>query len=45
MRAMADGKTLDQATLETLGIGFEQLDREWRATLNQPVPDDESRDE
>jgi hypothetical protein len=45
MRAMADGKTLDQATLETLGIGFEQLDREWRATLNQSVPDDESRDE
>jgi hypothetical protein len=45
MRAMAGGKTLDEATRAELGMPFEQLDKEWRASLNLPVPEDEMRDE
>ncbi len=33
LRAMATGKTLDEATTEATGNGFAQLDREWRAAL------------
>lgn len=45
MRAMAGGKTLDEATRAELGMPFEQLDKEWRASLSLPVPEDEMRDE
>lgn len=33
LRAMGQGKTLDEATKEVFKISFEELDRQWRATL------------
>lgn len=33
IRAMARGQTLDQATRSVLGLGFEDLDRDWRVWL------------
>lgn len=33
MRVMSNGATLDEGTRRVLGRSFEQLDREWRATL------------
>lgn len=33
LRAMANGKTLDEATREVFGLSFEELDQQWRATL------------
>jgi hypothetical protein len=39
IRAMARGETLDQATRSVLGLGFEDLDRDWRAwLLESPDP-------
>lgn len=34
---MAQGKTLDEATREAFGRGFEQLDKEWRESLPRAV--------
>lgn len=33
LRAMAAGKTVDEATREALGLPFDRLDAEWRASL------------
>ena len=33
VRALASGVPLDEATRESLGVGFEDLDAEWRASL------------
>jgi hypothetical protein len=38
LRLMASGSTLDEATRQALGISFEQLDRDWRASLTSPAP-------
>jgi hypothetical protein len=39
IRAMARGQTLDQATRSVLGLGFEDLDRDWRVwLLETPEP-------
>lgn len=38
VRAMAGGKTLEEATKQALGITFEQLDKDWRASLKAPAP-------
>jgi hypothetical protein len=35
---MANGKSLDDATREALGMSFAQLDQEWRATLPAAEP-------
>ena len=35
LRAMGQGKTLEQATQSTLGIGFEQLDELWSRRLSE----------
>jgi hypothetical protein len=36
LRAMAKGAGLDDATRDVFGISFEQLDRDWRASLREP---------
>ncbi len=36
LRALAQGKTLDEATRAALSMPFDQLDREWRASLVAP---------
>ncbi len=36
LRAMAGGKSLDEATRACLGRPFDQLDREWRESLARP---------
>jgi hypothetical protein len=33
LRAMGEGHSIDQASREALGMGFDELDRDWRATL------------
>ncbi len=33
LRALAQGESLDQASRGSFGIGFDQLDHDWRATL------------
>lgn len=35
LTAMAQGRTLGEATQETLGVSFEELDRQWRESLAQ----------
>lgn len=40
LRALSQGDTLDQASRKALGIGFDDLDRDWRATL--PSREDEA---
>lgn len=35
LRAMAQGAALEQATTSELGLSFEQLDKDWRASLTQ----------
>jgi hypothetical protein len=40
---MSNGKTLDQATREVLGLSFEDLDKDWRATLPAPEPQEETK--
>lgn len=38
LRLMArDGRPLDEATREALGVSFEDLDRDWRESLRQPA--------
>jgi Peptidase MA superfamily len=37
LRAMAAGKTLDEATRAALGIPFEELDKGWRESLAKPA--------
>lgn len=45
LRAMAQGRTLDEATRAVLGIDFTSLDAEWRATLTaRDTPTDEADD-
>jgi hypothetical protein len=36
MRAMATGDTLDGATQKVLGLSFEQLDKDWLASIDAP---------
>src|SRR5262249_49197311 len=36
LRAMAQGAALDDATSGELGVSFEQLDKDWRASLKRP---------
>lgn len=43
LRAMARGSTLDEATREALGLGFGELDQQWRATLPAPDPEEEDK--
>jgi hypothetical protein len=35
LKLMANGKSLDDATKEALGLSFAELDKKWRATLPQ----------
>lgn len=35
IKLMAQGKTLDEATKEAIGIGFDELDKQWRSELTQ----------
>lgn len=37
LRAMAQGRTLDEATRETFGMPFAELDRQWREWLSHPA--------
>lgn len=44
MRAMSRGANLDRATLEALGLSFDQLDQDWRKSLrpegaDKPAPE------
>lgn len=44
MRAMSQGAKLDQATLDVLGLSFDQLDQDWRKSLrpesaDKPAPE------
>jgi hypothetical protein len=41
LTAMAQGKSIDEATQEAFGMPFAQLDKEWRATLPKPEPKEE----
>jgi uncharacterized protein YjaZ len=45
LTAMAQGKTIDEATREVMGMPFSQLDEEWRATLPKPEPKTEEKQE
>lgn len=36
IKAMASGRSLDEATRQVLGIGFDELDKQWRASLTEP---------
>jgi hypothetical protein len=45
LTAMAQGKTIDEATQEAFGMSFAKLDEEWRAALPKPVPKEENKDE
>jgi hypothetical protein len=45
LTAMAQGKTIDQATQDAFGLSFAKLDEEWRATLPKPEPKEEKKDE
>lgn len=36
LTAMAKGKKIDEATREVMGMGFVELDREWRGSLPKP---------
>ena len=36
LTAMAKGKKIDEATREVMGMGFAELDREWRGSLPKP---------
>ena len=40
LKAMAAGKTLDDATGAALGISFAELDRQWRESLKEPPGED-----
>ncbi len=44
LTSMATGKTVDDATREVLGMGFDQLDREWRASVMQEALSEEKPD-
>lgn len=37
LRLMCNGATLDEATREVLNIPFDELDRQWRASLEEPA--------
>lgn len=37
-RAMGAGRSLEEATRAVLGVGFDQLDRDWRASLTAGEP-------
>ncbi len=41
LTAMSNGRTLDEATREVFGLSFEDLDRDWRASLPAPEPQPE----
>jgi hypothetical protein len=41
LHAMANGKTLDEATRSALGMSFAELDAEWQHAIAQPRTDDE----
>ncbi|HYE61110.1 MAG TPA: hypothetical protein VD997_03870 [Phycisphaerales bacterium] len=41
LKAMGAGKSLDQATIDVMGLCFADLDREWRGTLPHPDPTDD----
>jgi len=43
LKAIGAGKTLDEACRDVLGMGFADLDREWRATLPSPEPTEDER--
>ncbi len=47
LTSMATGKTIDEATREVLKMSFEELDREWRASVTQTAAIEEKpeRDE
>lgn len=40
LRAMSEGKTVDEATVFAFERPFADLDAQWRETLKQPLPDD-----
>lgn len=44
LTSMANGKTIDDATREVLEMPFDQLDREWRASVMQAAESDEKPD-
>ncbi len=37
MRAMATGASLDDATRRVLGLSFDELDADWRASIDEPA--------
>jgi hypothetical protein len=39
LRAMAQGRTIDDASREALGLSFADLDAQWRASLRAPAPE------
>jgi hypothetical protein len=45
LTAMAQGKTIDEATQEAFGMSFAKLDQEWRASLPKHAPKVEVLDE
>lgn len=45
LRAMAQGKSLDEATKEALHLSFDDLDRQWRASLVDPPPEKPKKEE
>lgn len=42
LRALAGGATIEAATPQALGVGFAELDRDWRARLPGPEPEPEA---
>lgn len=40
LHAMANGKSIDEATRSALGMSFAELDAEWRVAIAQPRADD-----
>jgi hypothetical protein len=45
LRAMGEGRPLDDATRQALGLSFDQLDADWRASLPKPEKDEERKEE
>jgi hypothetical protein len=43
LRALAQGTSLDEATASELGVSFDQLDKDWRASLTTPRDDVQSK--
>jgi len=44
MREMANGATLDDATVKALGVPFDTLDQDWRRSIKEQIAADRAKD-